>query len=329
MHYECLVRRSKSDEIAVTVRESQGPPTVRAGTVLLEVERSVVDVGHLGQILAREPTGQNWQSLGWCSLSGRVAQIGDKVEGIQVGDQLSAIGPLANCVVLPVQECCALPDNVAADQAAWWALLIALVRSVRRLRIEIGESVLVLGGGITGCLIAQLSLVAGAAYVVGLDLVRTIDDKDFKARGSGVAPTWIARQDALQSALPSGQVDVLIDALGDLAQFSRLLSLTREGGRAMSLAVNDTVPSDFDFYPNVHRRSLKWISGTLRSALRQSSNGRMRYDKEAGFASYLFGNGRLGRICQEVAHVYPIHLGEQILPISDTKSLVLQWIDHD
>ena len=56
----------------------------------------------------------------------------------------------------------------------------------------------------------------------------------------------------------------------------RWLYLVWEGGRALSLralgteqAAGEAGMTDFDFYPGVHRRSIKVSSGTLCLALRQ------------------------------------------------------------
>ena len=78
MIHECGVRRLASGEVAITAESTPSPP-VRTGTVLLEVDRSVVDVRHLRQVLSSEQFEQDGKRLGWCSLTGRVAQVGDDV----------------------------------------------------------------------------------------------------------------------------------------------------------------------------------------------------------------------------------------------------------
>ena len=325
MRYECVVKRLESNQIALIAREIEESPPVQGGFVLLEVECSAVDVHYLERVLAAGQARQHWGSLGWCSLVGRVAQVGNEVNRIRVGDRVSAIGPVASRVVLPAQECLVVPDSIDADQAAYWALIVALVRSVRRLRIEIGESVLVLGGGLVGNLVVQLSLVAGVALVVGLGSKREVNDNNLKAHEPGLAPTWIAHQDALQRALPQGKVDILIDTLGDFGQLNHLLSLVQDEGRAMLLTANGAVPTDFDFYPNVHRRSLKLMSEGLRTALRHNPQGEARHTAEAEFVNYLCRNNRLHLADYTATCVRPTHSIEQILPTPERTSLILEW----
>lgn len=328
MSYECVVKRLASDEIAITARESQEPP-VPAGSMLVEVECSVVDVQHLDRILASEGAGRRWNPLHWCSLVGRVAQVGRGLDQIQVGERVSAMGPVASRVLLPAQECLVVPDDVHTDPGVYWALLSALIRSIRRLRIEIGESVLVVGGGLVGSLVAQLSLVAGAGIVVGIDPQQQDNGRGFRAHKPGPAPTWVANQEALPRALSNGQVDVLIDVVGDLERLHRLLSLVRVGGRAMLLTADDADPVDFDFYPGVHRRSLILTGGTLRAALQRGSNGELGHTREAAFINYLFQHDRLSLAHQIAARVHPIHSAAQTLPALKGLGLIVQWSNYE
>lgn len=325
MIHECVVRCLASGEVAITAESTQSPP-VRTGTVLLEVDRSVVDGRHLGRVLSSEQFEQDGKRLGWCSLTGRVAQVGDDVHKLQVGDCVSAIGPVADCVVVSAQECLLVPDGVDADQAAYWALLVALVRSLRRLRIEIGESVLVLGGGMVGNLVAQLSLVAGAALVAGVDFNRGSDGKEFKVYEAEPTPIWVIDQDSLQEALPDGKgVDALIDAWGDLEQLGRMLPVVRTGGRALLLAVNGAGCVDFDFYPDIHRRSLRLVSGTLRGALQQNGWGKNHLNREAALIAHLWQSDRLELLHQVATCVDPVHSARQVALMPIGPDLSIRW----
>jgi NADPH:quinone reductase-like Zn-dependent oxidoreductase len=324
MTYGCVVRRLESGEVAIAAENAEAPP-VQADAVLLEVERSVVDGRHVDQVLDSGTNEQSWMSLDWGSLVGRVIEAGSEVEGIRPGDRVSAIGPVASRVARPARECLVVPDDVDTSQAAYWALLVALVRSIKWLQIELGESVLVLGGGLVGSLAAQLSLVAGAAAVVGVDHRRVVNAEVPQACESGLPLTWVADPETLQGGLPRGEVDVLIDVLGDFGRLYRMLSLVRVGGRAMSLAANDATPVDFDFYPNIHRRSLRLSSSTLQAGLCHNSRGAESSTRETAFIEYLLQGNRLGLTDQIAAYVGLGDRAEQVLPISGDTSLMVQW----
>ena len=325
MNYECVVKRSAAEKVATTAREIEEPGPVDPGMVLLEVKRSVLDVGHLDQVLPPEQTGQRWERLGWCSLMGHVAQVGSESQDFRIGDRVSAIGPIVSRVQLSAQECLSVPDDVDADQATFWALFTALVRFARKLQIEIGESVLVLGGGLTGQLCAQLVVAAGAARVVGIDF----NNPYHESGGPEPTPMWVTDQNALQKALPGREVDVLIDVLGDFKQLYDLLPLVRVGGRALLLGVNDATPIDFDFYPNIHRRSLTLIGATLRAALQQHPAGEMTTAREAAFINHLLKNGRVNPAQRPLAWVHPSPAIEQTVSTFEAVSFIVQWDKAD
>ena len=142
MHYKCSVRNLSSGETAITAKADEAPLALQKGSVLVEVERAIVDVDHLARVSSSEPLQRDCQPLEWCSLVGRVIQVDHEVNGFQNGDRIGAIGPVANRVILPAQECLELQSNVNPDQAACWALLVALIRFAGKLHLEIGESVI-------------------------------------------------------------------------------------------------------------------------------------------------------------------------------------------
>jgi NADPH:quinone reductase-like Zn-dependent oxidoreductase len=324
MTYGCVVRRLESGEVAIAAERAEAP-SVQADAVLLEVERSVVDSRHVDQVLDSGANEQSWMPLDWGSLVGRVIGAGSEVDGIRPGDRVSAIGPVVSRVALPAQECLVVPDHVDTSQAAHWALLVALVRSIRRLRIELGESVLVLGGGLVGSLAAQLSLVAGAAAVVGVDHRQGVGAGVSQTCGSGLAATWVANSEDVLGALPREEVDVLIDVLGDFARLHRMLSLVRVGGRAMSLAANGASSVDFDLYPNVHRRSLKLTNSSLRTALRPNSRGDINLARESAFIDHLCRDGRPSISDPIATGVRLSRSGEQVPLIPDRLGFAIHW----
>jgi NADPH:quinone reductase-like Zn-dependent oxidoreductase len=313
--------------MAIMARENEGFLTVQAGTVLVEVERSAIDVGMLRLVSGHDVTAGDWRSLEWCSLCGRVTQVGSEVKHVKRGDRISAIGVVADRVVLPVQDGLLVPDGVEPGQATYWALVVALVRSLGALEIEIGERVLVLGGGLLGRLAAQLAWFAGATCVVGLDL----DDSTEPLHES--PPLMWVTEDRARTLLAQEPADVLIDVLGDWDRMNRWLLLVREGGRALSLralgpgpAAREAGMTDFDFYPGVHRRSIKLFNGTLSSALRQ----RAVDVREAGFVHHLIGSrldldnqGTMTVRAADIQQAEP----EQVLP-AGTRHLVVQWKDY-
>ncbi len=322
MSCECVFRRSGADKLTFAVRENGVSTPIKPGAVLVDVERSVIDMGHLDRVLE-----EGWATPAWCSLVGRVAQVGGEVDGIRVGDRLAAIGPAAGRVVLPAQECLPVTDEMSPDRAAYWALLAALIRSMRQLRIEIGESALVLGGGLVGHLAAQLALKAGAVFVVGVDSRSKSAGAGVESRQQGIAPLWVADQDSLEAELPQEGADVLIDTMSDFSQLAAMLPLLRTGGRALSLAMSDERPVDIDLYSDVHRRSLNLMSCSLKAALRRKPGSEMSAAGESEFICHLLGDGWLDLPRLATMSARPAPSAEQVLPAIEETGLLMRWQD--
>ena len=110
---------------------------------------------------------------GYC-CAGVVEKCGRDVTGFVPGDRVACyavdvghreIGNVpASLVVL-------VPDGVSFEQAAFASLGQTSLQGVRKCRIEIGESVAVLGLGLVGLLALQLARVNGALPAIGVDRV--------------------------------------------------------------------------------------------------------------------------------------------------------------
>lgn len=129
-------------------------------------------------------------------MSGRVAAVGEGVEGFEPGDKV-AVRPLDHCGACPACKAghihiChnlkflgldtdgafqnrwtvpahvlhKLPDAMSLDHAALVEPLAVAVHDVRRARVSVGEDVLVIGGGPIGMLVALVARRAGARVTI-------------------------------------------------------------------------------------------------------------------------------------------------------------------
>jgi NADPH2:quinone reductase len=177
--------------------------------------------------------------------AGRVAAVGDGVEGIAVGDRVAIMGGgLAEKVVVPQQSAFVVPDGVSAEAAAaipinygttWYALH-------ERGHLQAGETMLVTGAaGGTGTAAIQLGKSAGARIIavaggaekvalakeVGADVV--IDHQ--------ATPDWV---DAVREA-SGGGVDVAYDPVGG-DTFHQVRRCMAWGGRLLIIGFVAGIP---------------------------------------------------------------------------------------
>ena len=111
-------------------------------------------------------------TLGY-SCAGTVAAVGARVEEFRVGDRVAAIGEglatHAEYNAVPRNLVVAVPDGVSLEHASASAIGAIALQSVRQARLELGETVAVIGLGLLGQFLVQLAR-ANGCRAIGIDL---------------------------------------------------------------------------------------------------------------------------------------------------------------
>jgi NADPH2:quinone reductase len=141
-------------------------------------------------------------------------------------------GAFAERVAVPAAQAYLLPDDMSFEQGALVEPLSCAVHGMRRLGIEVGETVLVVGAGTMGLLITALLERAGAV-VVAVDQVPT---KLEIARRLGATETAESIDD-----LDDRLFNAVVDVTGVAPLIERGLGMVRRGGRFLVFGV---APSD-------------------------------------------------------------------------------------
>lgn len=107
------------------------------------------------------------------SLSGTVVEVGKRVTDVVVGDRVACAGEgkasHAELVSVPRRLMAKVPDGLPMRQAAFTTVGAIALHAVRTGRLQIGESVGILGVGLVGNLVAQVAQASGCR-VVSMDL---------------------------------------------------------------------------------------------------------------------------------------------------------------
>jgi predicted dehydrogenase/threonine dehydrogenase-like Zn-dependent dehydrogenase len=113
------------------------------------------------------------KALGY-SCSGRVIATGKKVIQFRVGDFVACAGAEfahhADVVCVPEKLVVGIPDKKYLKHASITTLGAIALQGIRRSKLQIGETVCVIGLGLLGQLTAQLAKAAGCK-VIGIDLL--------------------------------------------------------------------------------------------------------------------------------------------------------------
>lgn len=105
--------------------------------------------------------------LGYCNV-GKVIAVGKGVTEFSVGDRVASNGNHAEYVCVPKNLVAKIPDNVTDDEAAFTVIGSIGLEGVRLLKPELGETIVVVGLGLIGLMVAQL-LRANGCRVVGVE----------------------------------------------------------------------------------------------------------------------------------------------------------------
>lgn len=208
-----------------TVLEEVPAPLVKSGCVLIKTTRTLVSLGTERMLVefgkanlidkARQQPDKVKQTLdklktdgimptleavfnklgqplplGYCNV-GKVLAVGKGVTEFQVGDRVASNGNHAEVVCVPKNLVAKIPDGVTDEQAAFTVIGSIGLEGVRLFKPELGETVVVIGLGLIGLIVAQL-LRANGCRVIGVEFDQAKLDL---AKKWGVIPVNPAKGD--------------------------------------------------------------------------------------------------------------------------------------
>lgn len=190
--------------------------------------------------------------LGYSS-SGVVEAVGEGVTDFKIGDRV-AMSWTTHTQVLNVNQDCVykLPDNVSFNDGALLHIGIFPLAAIRKCRLEIGESAIVMGMGVLGLVAIPLLKAAGAVPVIAVD---PIPEKRKKALavGADYALDPFAEDFAKTvKEITGGGAKVGIEVTGIGAGLDGILDCMARFGRVALLGCTRNKDFTIDYYRKVH-----------------------------------------------------------------------------
>ena len=251
------------------------PPQPQAGQVVLRASTTLISPGtERAFFLGLENTSRVYPLYPGYSMVGEVAACGEGVANVEVGDRVACPAGHASHAVADANICLRVPADLGDDEAVFFNLMAIAMQGVRKARIELGESVAVLGAGLIGILAMRLAQLSGGLPVVGIDLdtqrlalAQRIGADETLSGGERVG-------EALRHLLGGAGADVVIEATGVPALVASAFGLAADGGRVVLLGSTRGESERVNFYRDVHKKGLH-IMGAHESArpLHESSPG--------------------------------------------------------
>ncbi len=245
--------------------EEMPAPQIGRGELLVRVEASGIcgsDVMEWYR-LAKAPLVLGHE------IGGQIVEVGEGVERYREGDRVSAAhhvpcnkcyyclsghhtvcdtlrranfdpGGFAEYIRLPAinveRGVFPLPDGVSFEEAAFIEPLACVLRGQRLARMQSGQSVLVIGSGVTGLLHVQLARMQGASCVVATD---TVDHRLQAARRFGADAAIHAKDDiaaGLRRVNQGRLADLVITCTGAVSAINQALQSVERGGTILIFA---------------------------------------------------------------------------------------------
>ena len=251
----------------------------KPGEVLLENDYTVISAGTERANLMQLPnTGTAETGFpflpGYCG-AGRVSAVGDGVASLNVGDRVVVNWGWHRSHTIRRADATLRIDDDSIDlfDAAFAPITAFSLLAVRKLRLEIGESVMIAGQGILGVFALQFASLSGAIPVLVADL-----DPDRRALAlklgataalSPAAADFVAQVKALTDGKGPNAV---VEVTGLAVALQQALEYVAWEGRISLLGCTRVSDVPIDFYKYVHRRGISLIGAHTNTRAKQESS---------------------------------------------------------
>ncbi len=209
------------------------------------------------------------------SSSGIVEAVGESVRGIRVGDRVALswskhkkYNVIKEEFVHKIQF-----DDVDFDEAALAHIATFPMAAIRKCRLEMGESAMVVGLGVLGLIAVKLLKSAGAYPIIAVDIQ---DEKLTQALGYGADYAFNSKDADFAEKVKSvsGGVNVAIEVTGSGKALDQTLDCMAKFGRVALLGCTRSSDFTIDYYKKVHGPGVSLIGAhTAARPSTESSSG--------------------------------------------------------
>ncbi len=163
-------------------------------------------------------------------ISGEIVEVGDDVNKWRVGDRVIAVGIggfAEYATSAPFGRIYPLPKEITYEEGSYIEPLAAAVAAVRRSRLQLGETAVVLGGGPVGQLVLQCAKIAGAmVYVTEIAEMRVELARKFA--DEVINPMEVDVVERVYELTDGVGPDVIFECAGKGATMKQLVEMARE-----------------------------------------------------------------------------------------------------
>ena len=245
---ECLL--PKENEVTVSLEYS----AISAGT-----EKANFVGERNGLNVAEDAKAKFPRTVGY-SAAGVVIDVGAYVDDINVGDRVVVFwGKHKKNITVSRNKVIKIPDGVSTKEASMALIATFPLAALRKTKLEIGESALVMGLGILGIFAVQELKAAGAYPIIAADPVKERREFALKMGADYALDPMDADFAKKVNELSGGGVNVCIEVTGLGVGLVQTLDCMKEMGRVALLGCTRSSKFEIDYYGKVHGRGISLI----------------------------------------------------------------------
>ena len=207
------------------------------------------------------------------SSAGIVEQVGEGVTKFKVGDRVALWWSFHNEYIVINQNNACLIDDIPFEDAALFHIATFPLAAIRKCRLELGESAIVMGMGMLGIIALQLLKAAGAVPVIAVD---PDPEKREKAMKCGADYAFNPYDDDFAEkvkAVTKGGAKVGIEVTGIGAGLDGILDCMARFGRVALLGCTRSSDFTIDYYRKVHGPGISLIGAHTAARPEKESYG--------------------------------------------------------
>lgn len=110
--------------------------------------------------------------MGYANV-GRITEVGSEVKNVKIGDIVYSSAPHQSESVKAETEVIVIPEGIKPEYGIFFTNLMTTFNGIMDSRIKLGDTVVVMGLGVLGQLVAQMAKMSGAFRVYGVDMYET------------------------------------------------------------------------------------------------------------------------------------------------------------
>ncbi len=188
------------------------------------------------------------------SCSGIVTRLGEGVEGLQVGDRVVVfLGSHMDYNNVPASKVVKIEDErISFEEAAVSFIATFPLAAIRKTRLEVGESMLVMGQGLLGQLAIMLARAAGATPVIAADPVAERRAEALKNGADYALDPFAPDFAQTVKKLTGGGAKTAIEVTGNGQALDTCLDCMARMGRVALLGCTRDKNFTIDYYRKVH-----------------------------------------------------------------------------